>query len=130
MSAVHRMQLHRVFRNDLLPTVLEFIFLCNHIFFVRKPTDLRFSLDLCPEERDYVAKRKQRIFETLRDKLGEEDGPQTIEEVSDIMGHFPIPRARVESHTSMYHKLYITNWLVEFCALISCLQYLQFTVLQ
>ena len=58
------------------------------MFIVRKSTDLRFGLDLCAEERDYVAKRKQRIFETMQDKLGEEDGPQTIEEVGDILRHF------------------------------------------
>lgn len=46
------------------------------------PTDMRYSTDLCKEEKKFILRRKEFMFEAVRTFLGER-GPQTIEEVSE-----------------------------------------------
>lgn len=46
------------------------------------PTDMRYSTDLCKEEKKFIQKRKEFVFEAMRTFLGHR-GPQTIEEVSE-----------------------------------------------
>lgn len=50
--------------------------------FSTSPDDLRYSTDLCREEKRFLLKRKDFVFESMRSLLGER-GPQTIEEVSE-----------------------------------------------
>jgi len=47
------------------------------------PTDMRYSLDLCAEESDFLQKRKHVVFEAMKKLLGEE-GPRTYDEVPNI----------------------------------------------
>ena len=44
------------------------------------PTDMRYSLDLCDEENDFLQKRKHVVFEAMKKLLGQE-GPKTVDEV-------------------------------------------------
>jgi len=41
---------------------------------------MRYSLDLCAEESDFLQKRKHVVFEAMKKLLGEE-GPRTYDEV-------------------------------------------------
>ena len=50
-------------------------------FFSTAPTDMRYSMELCLEEKGFIGKRKEFVFEAMRSVLGER-GPQTVEEVS------------------------------------------------
>lgn len=43
---------------------------------------MRYSTDLCKEEKKFIQKRKEFVFEAMRTFLGDR-GPQTIEEVSE-----------------------------------------------
>ena len=45
------------------------------------PTDMRYSTDLCKEEKKFIQRRKEFVFEAMGTFLGERR-PQTIEEVS------------------------------------------------
>jgi len=41
---------------------------------------MRYSLDLCDEENDFLQKRKHVVFEAMKKLLGQE-GPKTVDEV-------------------------------------------------
>ena len=43
---------------------------------------MRYSTELCEEEKKFIMKRQEFVFEALRTFLGDR-GPQTIEEVSE-----------------------------------------------
>lgn len=43
---------------------------------------MRYSLDLCDEEVEFIQKRKPFVFEAMKRLLGKE-GPKTLDEVRD-----------------------------------------------
>ena len=45
------------------------------------PTDMRYSVELCEEEKKFLQKREKFVFEAMKKLLGK-DGPKTIDEVS------------------------------------------------
>ncbi|XP_068762797.1 cytosolic phospholipase A2-like isoform X2 [Montipora capricornis] len=47
------------------------------------PFDLRYGLDLCDEEKEFIQKRKQVVFEAMKKFLGN-DGPKNLNEVPNI----------------------------------------------
>ena len=42
---------------------------------------MRYSVELCEEEKKFLQKREQFVFEAMKKLLGK-DGPKTIDEVS------------------------------------------------
>lgn len=55
----------------------------NYVFFCSTaPTDMRYTTDLCKEEKKFILRRKEFVFEAMRRFLGDR-GPQTIDEVSE-----------------------------------------------
>ena len=44
------------------------------------PPDMRYSVELCDEENDFLQKRKHVVFEAVKKFLGNK-GPKTIDEV-------------------------------------------------
>lgn len=44
-------------------------------------TDMRYSTELCKEEKKFILRREEFVFEAMRTFLGDR-GPQTIDEVS------------------------------------------------
>lgn len=51
---------------------------------VDKTPDLRYSLALCDEEKQFLVKRKHQVFRSLQKLLGEEHAPKSIREVPTI----------------------------------------------
>ncbi|EDO47143.1 predicted protein [Nematostella vectensis] len=47
------------------------------------PSDLRYSIELCDEEMNYLIKRREFVYETMREVLGDR-GPKNINEVPTI----------------------------------------------
>ena len=45
---------------------------------------MRYSTELCREENNFLTKRKDFVFDAMKSLLGER-GPQTVEEVSEII---------------------------------------------
>ena len=43
---------------------------------------MRYSTDLCKEEKKFILRRKEFVFEAMRKFLGD-CGPQTVDEVSE-----------------------------------------------
>ncbi|CAG5114679.1 unnamed protein product, partial [Candidula unifasciata] len=64
--------------NDISEVDIEF-----KLEFDRHPT-LRYSLCLSHQEKSFIRKRKKHILEAMRKLLGDENGPQNIEEVPTI----------------------------------------------
>ena len=54
----------------------------EYVFCSTAPTDMRYSTDLCKEEKKFILKRKEFVFEAMRTFLGDR-GPRTIDEVSE-----------------------------------------------
>ncbi|CAH3013928.1 unnamed protein product, partial [Porites evermanni] len=50
---------------------------------ITAPTDMRYSVELCEEEKKFLQKREQFVFEAMKKLLGK-DGPKTIDEVPKI----------------------------------------------
>lgn len=48
---------------------------------------MRYSIELCDEEKAFVDKRKKIVFEAMRKILGER-GPKSLDEVTRILRHF------------------------------------------
>ena len=59
---------------------------------------MRYGTDLCKEEKTFISKRKEFVFEAMRRFLGDR-GPHTIEDVSENveMGSIIIPLLQLES---------------------------------
>lgn len=45
---------------------------------------MRYSVELCEEEKKFLQKREQFVFEAMKKLLGK-DGPKTIDEVSETI---------------------------------------------
>lgn len=45
---------------------------------------MRYSVELCEEEKKFLQKREQFVFEAMKKLLGK-DGPKTINEVSETI---------------------------------------------
>lgn len=45
--------------------------------------DMRYSMELCDEEKKFLLKRKQFVFDSMKTFLGER-GPQTLDEVPTV----------------------------------------------
>ena len=69
--------------NSKYPKLLVFSF-CS-----TAPTDMRYSTDLCKEEKKFIMRRKEFVFEAMGTFLGDRR-PQTIEEVSKRRNGFGI----------------------------------------
>lgn len=50
---------------------------------ITAPTDMRYSVELCEEEKKFLQKREKFVFEAMKKLLGK-DGPKTINEVPKI----------------------------------------------
>ena len=44
---------------------------------------MRYSTELCEKEKTFIEKRKKSVFNAMREFLGEQRGPQTVEEVNN-----------------------------------------------
>lgn len=44
---------------------------------------MRYGTELCEKEKTFIEKRKKSVFNAMRKFLGEQRGPQTVEEVNN-----------------------------------------------
>lgn len=57
------------------------------VFFIissEQYSDLRYSTDLCDEEKEFREKRKAIVFEAMNKMLGDQ-GPQNMDEVENFL---------------------------------------------
>ena len=76
----------------------------SFVFCSTAPTDMRYSTDLCKEEKKFIERRKEFVFEAMGTFLGERR-PQTIEEVSKNveMGLILPPLLRLDGKAWLLH---------------------------
>ena len=58
---------------------------------------MRYSTELCKEEKRFLSNRKDFVFEAMKSLLGER-GPQTVEEVSEAESYRYLSRAELHIH--------------------------------
>jgi hypothetical protein len=54
---------------------------CKFDFFFSEHPTLRYSLCLCNEEKEFIEKRTNVVMQKMVELLGEERGPQALDEV-------------------------------------------------